>query len=64
MAQTYRLPMFEALLLMRLAVSTLDQRKSVPSTHMRWRMTASLRANATCAFFYPFRTSDFDLKLP
>jgi hypothetical protein len=32
-----------------------DQRKSVPSTHMRCRMTASLRATATLALRMPMR---------
>src|SRR5215470_3564351 len=31
------------------------QRKSVPSTHMRWRITARRRARATIAFFIPRR---------
>src|SRR3954451_8695933 len=31
------------------------QRKVVPSTHMRWRTTASLRASATFARFMPRR---------
>ena len=38
-----------------LAVTALVQRKLVPSTHMRWRMTPSLRASATRAFFVPRR---------
>src|SRR5688500_2499693 len=29
------------------AASLFDQRNSVPSRHIRWRMTASLRATAT-----------------
>ena len=33
--------------------SLLDQRKSVPSCHIRWRITDSLRATATMAFFPP-----------
>jgi hypothetical protein len=32
-----------------------DQLNSVPSTHMRCRMTASLRATATVAFRSPLR---------
>ena len=32
-----------------------DQRKSVPSTHIRCRMTASLRATATLALRMPIR---------
>lgn len=36
-------------------LASLVQRKSVPSTHMRWRMTPSLRAGATRAFFAPRR---------
>jgi hypothetical protein len=40
------------------AASLFDQRNSVPSRHMRWRMTASLRATATVAFLWPiFRAS-------
>ena len=31
------------------------QRKSVPSAHMRWRITPILRARATTAFFRPRR---------
>lgn len=38
-----------------IAVSSFDQRKLVPSTHIRWRMTPSLRAKATLAFFVPRR---------
>lgn len=38
-----------------IAVSSLVQRKLVPSLHMRWRITASLRAKATRAFFVPRR---------
>ena len=55
MAQTYRLPMSEALLDYAMASPALEQRKSVPSTHMRWRMPASFRACATRAFFVPRR---------
>ena len=32
-----------------------DQRKSVPPRHMRWRMTAILRASATRARLAPAR---------
>src|SRR3954449_13318015 len=40
------------------AASLVDQRNSVPSRHIRWRMTASLRATATVAFLWPiFRAS-------
>ena len=40
------------------AASLFDQRNSVPSRHIRWRMTASLRATATVAFLWPiFRAS-------
>ena len=35
--------------------ASLLQRKLVPSTHMRWRMTPSLRARATRAFLAPRR---------
>ena len=38
-----------------MAVASLVQRKLVPSTHMRWRTTPSLRASATRAFFDPRR---------
>ena len=38
-----------------MTVSSFDQRKLVPSIHMRCRMTPSLRANATRAFFVPRR---------
>ena len=38
-----------------MAGTWLVQRKLVPSTHMRWRMTPSLRARATRAFFAPRR---------
>ena len=38
-----------------MAAVSLVQRKLVPSTHMRWRMTPSLRASATRAFFAPRR---------
>src|SRR5262245_9196958 len=37
------------------AASFVDQLNSVPSTHMRCRMTASLRATATVALRSPFR---------
>ena len=37
------------------AAGSLFQRKLVPSTHMRWRMTPSLRASATLAFLVPRR---------
>jgi hypothetical protein len=37
------------------AVCSRLQRNSVPSTHMRCRITASRRANATIAFFIPRR---------
>src|SRR6266576_3450191 len=37
------------------ATSFFDQLNSVPSIHMRCRMTASLRATATVAFRRPFR---------
>lgn len=33
----------------------LSQRNSVPSRHMRWRMTESFRATATFAFLKPER---------
>src|SRR3954449_6725708 len=40
------------------AASVFDQRNSVPSRHIRWRMIASLRATATVAFLWPiFRAS-------
>ena len=40
------------------AASLVDQRNSVPSRHIRWRMMASLRATATVAFLWPiFRAS-------
>src|SRR3712207_6897830 len=40
------------------AASWFDQRNSVPSRHMRWRMTANFRATATVAFLWPiFRAS-------
>src|ERR1700759_3355928 len=42
-------------LLYAAAVISLLQRKSVPSTHMRCRMVASLRASATLARFRPRR---------
>jgi hypothetical protein len=35
--------------------SLADQRKSLPSQSMRWRIPASLRAAATVAFFVPIR---------
>ena len=38
-----------------IAAVSLVQRKLVPSIHMRWRMTASLRASATRAFVAPRR---------
>lgn len=38
-----------------LAEATPVQRNSVPSRHMRWRMTESLRATATLAFLNPER---------
>ena len=37
------------------AKAPLVQRNSVPSTQMRWRITASRRARATIAFFIPRR---------
>src|SRR3954466_1476168 len=37
------------------AAAARPQRKVVPSTHMRWRITASLRASATFARFMPRR---------
>ena len=37
------------------AAVSLVQRKLVPSTHIRWRTTPSLRASATRAFFVPRR---------
>src|SRR5215468_9171781 len=37
------------------ATSFFDQLNSVPSTHIRCRMTASLRATATVAFRSPLR---------
>ncbi len=37
------------------AASLLDQMKSVPSRHMRCRMTASFRATAILAFLKPMR---------
>lgn len=37
------------------AATSLPQRNAVPSTHMRWRMTASLRATASLAFSMPAR---------
>ena len=40
------------------AASLFDQRNSVPSRHIRWRMTASFLATATVAFLWPiFRAS-------
>ena len=40
------------------AASLFDQRNSVPSRHIRWRMTASFLATATVAFWWPiFRAS-------
>ena len=36
-----------------------DQLNSVPSIHMRCRMTASLRATATLALRSPFRLASF-----
>ena len=38
-----------------IAIVSLLQRKSVPSTHIRWWMTPSLRARATRAFLVPRR---------
>lgn len=35
----------------------------VPSTHIRWRTTASLRANATLAFFIPARLASLVAQL-
>ncbi len=57
------------------AVASLaDHWKSVPSRHMRWRMTASFLATATLAFLNPMRLDSlrsafaqrnpFDIKLP
>ncbi len=37
------------------APCSLVQRNSVPSTHIRWRITANRRARATIAFFIPRR---------
>lgn len=37
------------------AATSLPQRNGAPSVHMRWRMTASLRATATLAFCMPAR---------
>src|SRR5450631_4230436 len=37
------------------AVASLVHRNTVPSTHMRCRITASRRASATIAFFFPRR---------
>jgi hypothetical protein len=54
-AQAFAWPILEALLLYAIAVFSLDQRKLVPSTHMRCRITASFLANATRAFFVPRR---------
>lgn len=37
------------------AGSSFPHSKTVPSTQMQWRITASFRATATCAFFIPLR---------
>ena len=40
-------------------ISFVDQLNSVPSIHMRCRMTASLRATATLALLSPLRLASF-----
>src|SRR6516225_5774230 len=42
------------------ATSFFDQLNSVPSIHMRCRMTANLRATATLAFRSPFRLASLN----
>src|SRR5215813_15337267 len=44
-----------ALSVARYAAASFDQENSVPSTHMRCKITASLRATATLAFLSPLR---------